>query len=211
MGTNMDAYVTREPIDRELRRRHLAQRLVAHRARTQTIFRLTGLSRHQLATLRRRWRVPSEMRHRGPPPKSFTVFLSNHRVRDEAAALAVFWRILAGVGANEGAAQKQSMIEVGECLCDVLEAYLACFPNSGVELEHIMLLSLGIVQADSIALSKCGNCTALLLVDLLTTRRQWCAHCQHPGAASPTHSDPARSDHSLKPVDIGEGVQQDLF
>lgn len=64
----MEANRARESIDQKLRCRQLAQRLVAHQARTHTVFRLTGLSRHQLATMRRRWQVTAKMRRRGPLP-----------------------------------------------------------------------------------------------------------------------------------------------
>src|SRR5688500_8022123 len=116
----MDARVTNGLVDRDLRRRQLAQRLVVHQARTQTIFLLTGLSRHQLATLRQRWRVTQEMRHRGPPPTSFAVFRSTLRARAEAAALAVFWRVLANVGVASGrTAGTTPAIDLGESLCQV--------------------------------------------------------------------------------------------
>src|SRR5690349_19673654 len=108
----MDAFVTREPIDRELRRRQLAQRLVAHHARPQTIFRHTGLSRHQLDRLRRRWHLINERPHSGPVRTSFSVFLSTQRVRDEAAALAVFWRALASVALRSTGLKQMSMVEV---------------------------------------------------------------------------------------------------
>lgn len=47
----MESHPPDHPVDRELRRRQLAQRLTAHQARTGTIFLLTGLSRHQLACI----------------------------------------------------------------------------------------------------------------------------------------------------------------
>lgn len=207
----MDAYVTREPIDRELRRRQLAQRLVTHQARTQTIFNLTGLSRHQLATLRRRWRVTADMRHRGPPPASFGLFLSTQRVRDEAAALAVFWRILSHVRSVQGPVPPPSRIEAGECICEVFEAYVACFPMCAIELEHLTLLMRGIEEADAIALARCGSCDAVILVDLLGTRRRVCAACQgpEPSPAAPAQSLMETARH--KPFEHGEAVQQELF
>lgn len=208
----MDARVTTEVGDRELRRRQLAQRLVVHRARTQTIFLLTGLSRHQLATLRQRWRVTDEMRHRGPPPTSFAVFRSTVRVRAEAAALAVFWRILATVGtSNVRLHTPTSAVEIGERLCEVSEAYLACFPKSELELEHLVLLVRGLEEADAIALSKCGSCGAVILVDLLELRRRLCSHCQHAAdAVAPARSD-SDSGASDSPPGTGEAFQQELF
>jgi hypothetical protein len=205
----MDAFVTREPIDRDLRRRHLAQRLIAHHARSQTIFRHTGLSRHQQATLRRRWHVPNDMRHRGPVPTSFGVFLSTQRVRDEAAALAVFWRALTSAGANNTPVKQMSMVEVGEGICDVFEAYAACFPTSALELEHVILFARGLEEADAIALSKCGNCDAVILVDLLGSKRRVCGGCQRPNPAAETLRDPPADPDTGSGT--GSPVQRDLF
>lgn len=210
----MDARVTKEPLDRDLRRRQLAQRLVAHQARTQTIFLLTGLSRHQLATLRQRWRVTQEMRHRGPPPTSFAVFRSTLRVRAEAAALAVLWRILANVGASSVHTHgPTSTVEFGEHLCEVFEAYVACFQKSELDLEHLILLARGLEEADAIELSRCGNCEAVILVDLLELRRRLCPHCQRAAdAVAPVRAGSNGDiDTSSSPPGAGEAVQQELF
>lgn len=205
----MDAFVTREPVDRELRRRHLAQRLIAHHARAQTVFRHTGLSRHQMATLRRRWRITNEMRHRGPMPTSFSVFLSSQRVRDESAALAIFWRALTSAGALSTCLKQLDMVEVGEGICDVFEAYVACFPTCDIELEHVILLARGIEEADAIALSKCGNCDAVILVDLLGSKRRVCGCCQRPNPAAVTLRDPPADPDTGSGT--GSPVQRDLF
>lgn len=210
----MDARVTRDPLDRDLRRRQLAQRLVAHQARTQTIFLLTGLSRHQLATLRQRWNVTDEMRHRGPPPTSFAAFRSTVRVRAEAAALAVLWRVLDNVGAaNSRAHGTVDAVELGERLCEVFEAYLACFPKAELDFEHLLLLTRGLEEADAIALSKCNTCEAVVVADLLSVRRRLCSHCQR--AADSVVPEPNDSDvdggSSKSPRGTGEGVQQELF
>lgn len=210
----MDARVTREPVDRDMRRRQLAQRLVVHQARTQTIFLLTGLSRHQLATLRQRWQVTNEMRHRGPPPTSFAVFRSTVRVRADAAALAVFWRALANIGAANGRTYgAPSTVEFGERLCEVFEAYLACFPKTELDLEHLLLLVRGLEEADAIALSKCGNCEAVILVDLLGMRRRLCSHCQRTAdAVAPARTDSdGDSETTNLPPGTAEAVQQELF
>lgn len=207
----MDTLVTRESVDRELRRRKLAQRLVAHQARTKTIFRLTGLSRHQLATLRKRWCVTREMRRRGPAPTSYAVLRLTLRVRSETAALAVFWRaICTAHGTNP---KKISAVELGEHICDVFETYQACFPKTQLELEHLMLLAQGLEQGDSIALSACAGCEALIVIDLLTTRRHLCTHCQQETEA-PAVAQPAVNGgrESEGPTDrSSEAVQQELF
>lgn len=208
----MDVRATKEPVDRDMRRRQLAQRLVVHQARTQTIFHFTGLSRHQLATLRQRWRISQETRHRGPPPTSFAVFRSTLRVRAESAVLAVFWRTLANIGVSSGRPfRSTSPVEFGEHLCEVFEAYLACFPKSDLDLEHLVLLTRGLEEADAIALSKCGNCEAVILVDLLGLRRRLCLHCQRAADAVTAMRPDSDSNASSSPPGVGEAVQQELF
>jgi hypothetical protein len=210
----VDAHVTREPVDRDLRRRQLAQRLVVHQARTKTIFLLTGLSRHQLATLRQRWRITEELRHRGPPPTSFKVFRSTLRLRAEASVLAVFWRTLGSGGAANGGVQRAAAaLEFGERLCEVFEAYLASFPKTELEFEHLVLLVRGLEAADAIGLSKCGSCEAVILVDLLDVRRRICSHCQRAAdAVAPARVDADEvSESSASLPSTGEGVQQELF
>lgn len=209
----MDARVTKEPVDRDLRRRQLAQRLVAHQARTQTIFLLTGLSRHQLATLRQRWQITTEMRHRGPPPTSFAVFRSTLRVRSEAAALAVFWRAIAHACHSNGGGGPISMVEFGEQICEVFEAYLACFPKGELDIEHLLLLARGLEEAEAITLSKCSNCEAVTLLDLLGGRRRLCSHCQRAvDAFAPARVNAdGHDDASNSLPGAGEAVQQELF
>src|SRR5271170_4680399 len=87
----MVAHRKDDSFTRELRCFELARRLILHEVRTQTISKLTGLSRSRLATLRHRLMVSEEARHRGPPPRSLDVFLRTSRGRTEGAALAALF------------------------------------------------------------------------------------------------------------------------
>lgn len=211
----MDAHVTRDPLDRDLRRRQLARRLVVHQARTKTIFLLTGLSRHQMATLRQRWRIGDEMRRRGPPPTSFTVLLSTLRMRAEVAALTVFWKALGSFGRVDDvrAHAPESNVDFGERICDVFEVYLACFPNRELELEHLVLLAQGLQEANSIGVAQCSDSKAAMLIDLFGTQRRICSHCQRAADAMSTPRDDVASNQEpiSSPASSGEGVQQKLF
>lgn len=208
----METNFARESVDQELRRRQLAQRLVAHQARTLTVFRLTGLSRHQQATMRRRWQVTTEMRRRGPLPKSFAAFLSNQRTRDEAALLALLWRLFASVAATRPSIRPTGRVEVGECLCEVFEAHLACFPTHMLELDHLVLLSRAVDEAAAVALARCASCEAAMLADLLGPRRRRCCRCQRAETASSLQLPAsAMGDPPEVRASIGEGVQQELF
>jgi hypothetical protein len=207
----MDAHIMDDRFDRELRRRQLARRLVSHQARTQTIFELTALTRHQLATLRRRWLVMQETRHRGPSPRSFAVFFSSSRARSEAAALATLCRVFGALPSSRRAntGKKLSSVEIGEQLCEVFELYCACLPRSDFKFEHLLLLSRGLAQGDAIALESCASCQATILIDLLATRRHVCSHClKSVGDASEIKGVPENADES---EDQSFGVQKELF
>jgi hypothetical protein len=58
----MKRYVTDDTIGRYFRRYQLGLRFVAHGARSQTAREWTGLTRDQLATLRRRWEFGPDKR-----------------------------------------------------------------------------------------------------------------------------------------------------
>jgi hypothetical protein len=153
---------------------------MAHQARTRTISAMTNLTRHQLATLRRRWRVTEDMRQRGPSPKSLAVFFHSARARSEGASLAVLCRILNAVPSRRTANAAKSFfsLELGERLCDAFEAYRACFPASNLEYEQVLLLVVGLAEGEAIGLGGCGQCGGTILIDRLAARRRMCSYCQ---------------------------------
>lgn len=211
----MDAHVTDDRFDRELRRRQLARRLVTHQARTQTIFKMTALTRHQLATLRQRWRVMQETRHRGPSPRSFAAFFSSARARSEAAALATLCRVL-GATAPVGRASariKLSELEMGERLCEIFEVYSAFFPRSNIEFEHLVLLARGLARSDAIAMGSCTSCQGTILIDLFATRRHVCSHCVQDARSTPAGTDEPATDNDCGGAKDEETfvVQRELF
>jgi hypothetical protein len=165
---------------RDFRRYQLAQRLMAHQARTRTISTMTNLTRHQLATLRSRWRVTEDMRHRGPSPTSLAVFFRSPRARSEGASLAVLCRILNAVPLKRtvNAAKSFLSLDLGERLCEAYEAYRMCFPRSDLEFEQVVLLVVGLVAGDAMELGGCGQCGATILIDRLAARRRICSYCQ---------------------------------
>lgn len=165
-----------ENTQRDQRRYGLARRLIGHQARTRTISRMTALSRHQLAALRRRWGVSEESRHRGPPPSSTETFTHSARARTEGALLAVYCRIHNLIPSREAAGGLLTL-EFGERLCQAYEAYRACVPDSTVEFEELLSLVLGLARGDVISLSHCSECQATILIDRLSRRRHKCSSC----------------------------------
>lgn len=173
-----------DPDERDLRRRQLAKRLVSHHARTQTIYEFTGYSRHRLATLRRRWQVSTEERHRGPSPTSFSVFFRSPRARNVATAAAVICRLLGATRPSIDAkiSRRIADLDFGEQICEVHEALQACFPDVELEFEQVMLLAIGLSQHESIDLTTCVRCGIAVLADQLSIRRRTCASCHRPPA-----------------------------
>lgn len=164
------------PVLRDCRRYELAQRLIAHQARTQTISSLTNLSRHQLAELRNRVGIPGAARRRGPSPRSLLRFTHSPRARAEGAALAAFCRAYRVLSVN-ALHHRKLTLEFGERLCASYEAYQACFPQSDVTIEELLSLLLGIADNREVGLGYCASCGGTVLVDHLAERSATCVHC----------------------------------
>jgi len=169
-----------DPGERDLRRLQLAKRLVSHEARTQTIYRLTGYTRHRLATLRRRWGVSRDYRHRGPAPTSFSAFFRSPRMRSEGASAAAICRIFEAVVTRPYDRQHRDLndLESGERLCEVYEAFHACFPGSALEFDQLMLLAMGLSKKQVVGIGNCANCNCTILADLLSKYQRTCPLCQ---------------------------------
>ncbi len=168
-----------DPVLRDCRRYELAQRLIVHQARTQTISALTNLSRHQLAQLRHRSCIPEATRHRGPSPRSLVRFTHSPRARAEGAVLAAFccaYRVLPAKALRRG----NLTFEFGERLCATYEAYRACFPQSDVTIEELLSLVLGIADNREVSLGYCTLCGGTVLVDRLARACPTCVHCEAP-------------------------------
>jgi hypothetical protein len=118
--------------------------------------------------------VSKGSRHRGPPPRSLNVFLRTARGRAEGAALAALLPLFH----NSTSANPSSSLESGEQACDIYEAYLTYYPQSGVRLEELMLLKRCITREEVIELRLCRECKALILSQRSDRRRRICTHCE---------------------------------
>ena len=194
-----------DPDDRDLRRRQLAKRLVSHHARTQTIYAFTGYTRHRLATLRKRWGVPAEERHRGPSPRSFSVFFRSPRAREIATTAAIVCKLLGATRPELGTKFPKRALDLsfGEQLCEVHEALIACFPGVDLEFEQVMLLAIGLSRSESINLTTCVRCGIAVLADQLSLRRRTCAACHRPAAPAVGATTDATRQYSLNEDDDG--------
>jgi hypothetical protein len=179
----MAAYTMDDSVRRENRRVELAHRLLSHGVRTSVIIRLTGITRDRLATLRRRWGVPSDARWRGPTFRSVRRFLKVPLNRTEGAALSAICAAFdLPTLEREVSAQPASYIslEYGERLCETYEAYRACYPKTQVALERLLMLRTRLAVGDLVTLGRCRTCRGMMLIDRFNGVRN-CWQCD-PGA-----------------------------
>jgi hypothetical protein len=169
----MVAHLNDEPFLRELRCFELARRLIFHEVRTQTITKLTGLSRNRLETVRRRLMVSEDVRHRGPPPRSLELLLRTSRGRTEAAALAALFPLFKG----PASIKPPTSLDDGEQACDIYDAYLAYYPQSNVRFEELMLLKRSLAKGDLVDLGLCRICRGLIMNNRYDRCRSTCSHC----------------------------------
>jgi hypothetical protein len=186
----MAPYTMDDSVRRENRRVELAHRLLSHGVRTAIIIRLTGITRDRLATLRRRWGVPSDARLRGPTFRSVRRFLKVPLNRTEGAALtAVCAAFDLPALEREVSALPASHISLdyGERLCECFEAYRACYPKTQVTLERLLMLRTRLAAGDLVTLGRCRSCRCLMLIDRFNGVRN-CWHCDPAAYLEKTRS-----------------------
>jgi hypothetical protein len=174
----MNSTGTDDPILRENRRSEVARRLIAHGVRTKLITRLTGLTRNRLATVRRRLMVRDKARRRGPTKSSLQIFIGSSRARAEGAALVSLCAVF-GLPVERHGLSVPTIVSLDftERLCEIYEAYRACFPQTEMELEELVMLRDTLVLGDELQLGKCRLCKSLILVDPFDGTHRHCSQC----------------------------------
>jgi hypothetical protein len=200
---------TEDAIVRENRRSELARRLISHVVRTGLITRLTGLTRGRLATVRRRLMVRTKGRRRGPTKSSLSLFLGSPRARAEGAAMVSFYAIFGIPIERHGVAlPKRASLDFSERLCETYEAYCACFPQTEMELEEMILLRRILTQADDIEPGKCRSCKCLILVDRFKGGHKECSQCEAAQSAG-QETDYGVVERLRKPKSNGQGQHRE--
>lgn len=195
----MDAHRDSDSVTREIRCFELARRLIFHAVRTQTISKLSGLSRDRLATLRRRLKVSDDARHRGPPPRSLDVLLRTARGRTEGAAVAALFPLFT----RPTSIKSSSFLDDGEQACDIYDAYLAYYPQSNVRFEELMLLKRSLAKGDLLELGLCRVCKGLILNNRYDRCRLICSHCDR---LHESEQDPASlGEKTTAPIGVAFG------
>lgn len=172
---------------RDLRRYHLAWRLIQGGARTRKVQRWSGLSVYRVKTLFEGYVSASESRspQRGVAPHQVSFFWRSAQLRSEAAVLAGFleaYEVLPE-GSRAGVAAALECVPRGERLCQAYEEFKACWPTAQSTIEHAMLLLQELVRGVEIALAICPDCDSLIVRDLLSITPPRCSFCQYEARA----------------------------
>lgn len=173
----MDGTLNSSRMDWEFRQYSLVRRLLLLQARTRTICTFTGLSRHRVIKLRRRWGFDDEVRRRGPSHNSLIALFRSPGIRDEAASLAVLSELFGAVDYCKRWRKPFDSLPMGEILCDVLEFYRTSVPLSRFEFDQLVLLAKGLTTTNLIARTNCRTCGAIIAIDPLSTRDDECFYC----------------------------------
>jgi hypothetical protein len=199
---------------RDLRRIHLAQRMIRHEVRTTTICAWTGFNEERIRNLARSYEttLAPTSRHRGPPPKKVDVFLRHTILRAEAACLGGLARSFGILppDALPNPAQSLPGVALGERLCHTFEIYRDVVPEARLTMEHFILLVLALAEAREIELDHCAHCSAVLIVETTSRERRICFACRDLGGGrlrSYGKGNVEHADDSPQPA----GVQQPLF
>ena len=170
---------------RDVRKYHLAMRLIQHEARTGTIRHWTGLSGRCIRNLFRSYGrgeiAGCAARHRGPSPHIAQQLLQSPQMRDEVALLASFFLLLELISSRpipNGRREPPNILH-GEQLCLGFEMLSEFMPNTKLTLEHAFLLVTALIRGKELGLRKCPTCGALLVIDFHGETGQMCGLCSY--------------------------------
>src|SRR5258706_9990753 len=168
---------------RDLQRLHLAQRLIAHRARTQVISDWTGLSMVQVRSLYRQFGKElvggDASRLRGPGPTSVTQLLSSERWRSEAAGLICLCYLLEAMPNIPIDDPKRELhtLTRGERMCRAFEIYQTLRPGRSMNFHQALLLYTAVALGQQVQAAKCWSCGAVIVRDVMGIWRWTCGRC----------------------------------
>ena len=215
--------ISEDRYTRDLRRIQLAQRLIRHEVRTQSVCAWTGLSDERIRNLCRSYGsgLAGAQRHRGPSPKRLASFLRSPRLKSEASAIGALAYVLSVIPRERipDARRNLPAIETGERLCHAFELYRRIVPQSHVSLDQVILLVIALADGTDLTVGHCGQCHGALLLDPLSNTRPLCPTCkkqesrQGPVDAPAPGAGEARitSDDAAEGAEPSGALQQALF
>lgn len=166
--------------EEDLREHNLAMQMIAQGARTRTIMRWTGLSRHRVQMLARRYETsrPGDHRRRGISPHQSTYFSQSETLQAESLALAFIASEMQVIPSQPLPGAPCSLPDVarGERLILTYQWYRALVPEPQISLERAILFITELVDGRNLSLRRCGQCSDPMVVD----RRQPMSYPQCP-------------------------------
>lgn len=202
---------------RDLRRYHLAWRLIRHEARTRTVERWSGLSVYRIRTLYAAYAAdrsgPARSPLRGVAPHQVSFFWRSAHLKCEAAILAGFLKTF-GV-CPSAPEERLETLQRGELLCEAFEEFQAYWPAAQSSLEHAILLLTELSRGIEIGLERCLDCDALIVADRLAIAPPRCAWCTYDLQAGLPYLAASlelpKAPRGQEEGTVTEGVQESLF
>lgn len=173
--------LTNPRYSRDLRRYHLALRLLQFEARTGTICRWTGLSEARVRSLGKSDYASSSggtpVRHRGPAPYRIDAILVDPKRRAECGVIAAIAALLAPLVREEDQAHGEAALALGESLCCLYETYVAIVEVPELTFEQVALIQRSLFRKTNLRVLTCGSCGALIVSDALSIAQSTCQEC----------------------------------
>jgi hypothetical protein len=174
--------ISEDRYSRDLRRIHLAQRMIRHEARTQWIRAWTGLSGERVRNLFHSYEESLEgaRRRRGPSPRRIASYLRSPALRAEASAAGGLACVLGVVPESPIRNAKKTLpsVESGERLCHAYELYRQIVPEARLTMDQLIILVIALSEQEDLEIAHCRNCNGALLVDRLGASRRLCLACR---------------------------------
>ena len=130
--------------------------------------------------LRRRWKVPSESRARGPSPSQVYYLLRSPVLRSEAAAAASLCVALGLIPERTSAkyfADHFYCAAMAERLCDAYEVLQRSVSRLHLRFEQLVMLAAALTRADSLRLVRCRHCSDSVLAERYDAASRLCRSC----------------------------------
>lgn len=198
--------ISEDRYTRDLRRIHLAQRLIQHEVRTRWICAWTGLTGRCVRNLYRSYTVSMKLkrRRRGPSPTRTLNFVQSPLLHSEASALAGLAYRMRVIPVQPIPKPEVVLVglDVGERMCRTFELYRHVVGGATLTMEHFILLVFALAERTTLELGRCEMCQGVLIVDRLGTTRRCCPPCRKATA------EPLLQEGPEDPGDEPSGGQQ---
>ena len=167
--------------EHDIRKHNLAKWMVSYGARTRTVTQWTGLPRHRVQALSRRYQNKvGDHRRRGISPFQTAFFGKSLLLETESLVftfIASELQVLPEQGFPE-ARHHLPGLERGERLKAAYELYLALVPDASISLERAILLIVELAGGQSLSLRRCRTCPLPMVIERVGVQHDQCPACR---------------------------------